>query len=287
MAIPTATIPAGAVQYAGAPQGSAAMPTAPVMEVAAPTMAPAPMPMSYAAPAMTAPAPMPAPTMPTVSYVPAMMAAPTADMVQAAAPAPVSYAAPAAVPVVAPSYAPVPLASAGVAPSYAPPAMAQVFGPPPAAPVAPPKLTEGIPTPDQIAQQKAGYAVALDKQLVEATTTVKRETELEKQMIKFNADKSIALYAMQVEEALAEQHAITEEQTTIAKLELKKALVERTMQLNAQAANLTLDYQMKAVQTDLAMKQYQFQQQYANRENILAQEYNQQVARANTGTIVR
>merc|ERR1719272_2074885 len=166
--------------------------------------------------------------------------------------------------------------------------MSQVFAQPPAAPIAPPvRLTEGIPTPDQIAQQKAGYSAALDKQLTDATTTVKRETELEKQMIKFNAEKSIALYAMQVEEALAEQQANYEEQTTIAKLELKKALVERTLQLNAQAANLTLDYQMKAVQTELMMKQYAFQQQYPKAENVLVQEYNAQVAKANTGTVVR
>jgi len=163
----------------------------------------------------------------------------------------------------------------------------QFLAAPPAVPVAPVRLTEGIPTPEQISQQKQGYSAALDKQLTEATTTVQKETEIEKQMIKFNADKSIALYAMQVEEAIAEQQAMWEEQTVIAKLELKKALVERTLQLNAQAANLTLDYQMKAVQTEMMMKQYQFQQQYANRENVLAQEYNQQVAKANTGTIVR
>merc|ERR1712054_70663 len=42
----------------------------------------------------------------------------------------------------------------------------------PAPPTAPVKLTEGIPTPEQIQSQKQGYAAALDKQLKEATDTV-------------------------------------------------------------------------------------------------------------------
>merc|ERR1719161_1727064 len=144
----------------------------------------------------------------------------------------------------------------------------------PAMPAAPVKLTDGIPTPQQIAQQKAGYAAALDKQLQEAIATVKRETDIEKQMIKFSADKNIALYNMGVDEKLAEAVALAEEQATIASLELKKALVERNLQLNAQASGLKMDYDMKAVQMELAMKQYQFQQQYAKAENKLAQDYN-------------
>lgn len=154
----------------------------------------------------------------------------------------------------------------------------------PAAPVAPPLLTTGIPTPDQIAQQKAGYAAALDKQLKEAIDTVQKETKIEKEMIKFSAEKQIALYTMQVEEKLAEALALSDEQSTFAVLELNKAKVERSLQLNSQAQGLVFDYQMKAVQTELAQKQYAFEQQYANAENALLQDYQKQVALASTGT---
>merc|ERR1719359_2284323 len=77
----------------------------------------------------------------------------------------------------------------------------------PAAPVAPAKLTTGIPTPEQIAQQKAGYAAALDKQLQEAIAMVQKETQIEKDMAKFSADKNIAMYNNQVDEKLAEATA--------------------------------------------------------------------------------
>lgn len=255
---------------------------APVMEVAAAPMtygAPTMMPMPYEmAPQYAAPAPQ-------MTYAPQTYATTTMpyEMMPQYATAPqMTYAAPA----MSPSYVPMPQMA------MQPMAMPQMTVPQslamaPAAPVQPRRLTEGVPTPEQIATQRAGYSAALDKQLTDATTTVRKETELEKQMVKFNAEKTIALYAMQVEEALTEQQALVDEQTTIAKLELKKALVERTLQLNAQAANLTLDYQMKAVQMELNMKQYAFQQQYAAAENPLIQEYNAQVARANQGSAIR
>merc|ERR1719345_15917 len=77
--------------------------------------------------------------------------------------------------------------------------------PTPMAPVAPMKLTEGIPTPAQINSQKAGYSTALDKQLKEALDTVTKETALEKEMVKFTAAKTIALFENSVDERLAQE----------------------------------------------------------------------------------
>merc|ERR1719272_2100054 len=115
-----------------------------------------------------------------------------------------------------------------MAPSYvAAPAMTTIAMPQntivaPAAPLPPMKLTEGIPTPEQIGQQKAGYSAALDRQLKEAIDTVQKETAIEKEMIKFTAEKTIALYNMQVDEKLIEAMAMSDEQSTFAMLELNK-----------------------------------------------------------------
>merc|ERR1719240_1070978 len=100
-------------------------------------------------------------------------------------------------------------------PSYvAPPQIATMpqAVPQAAMPAAPPSLTQGIPTPEQIAAQKAQYAAALDKQLEQAKNTVIQETKIEQQMAKFNADKQIDLYRCQVEEKRVEQEALVEEQ---------------------------------------------------------------------------
>lgn len=155
---------------------------------------------------------------------------------------------------------------------------------PPVAPTPPQRLTAGIPTPAQIQQQKAGYAAALDKQLKEAIDTVNKETEIEKKMAQFNMEKNIAMYHMQVDEKLAESLAVADEQNTFAVLELKKASVERNMQLNNQANGLKLDYQLKALQTDFQTKWYAFEQEFAKNEGALEAKYAAQVAKANTGT---
>jgi len=141
-------------------------------------------------------------------------------------------------------------------------------------PIAPQKLTEGIPTPQQIAAQKAQYAKALDVQLKQAIETVQKETEIEKQMIKFSADKQIALFNMQVDERLQEAIALEEEQSIIRGCELNKAKVERGLQLSSQVQGLLMDYQMKAAQTELAQKQYAFQMAYMKEEGKLEKEYN-------------
>jgi len=168
--------------------------------------------------------------------------------------------------------------------AYAPQQMVQQVAPQMAMPMEPPRLTQGIPTPDQIAQQKAAYANALDKQLEQAKATVIQETKIEQQMCKFNADKNVSMYQMQVEEKRTEAEALVDEQATIQALELKKALVERNLQLDNQASGMTMDYRMKELMTQCAVKQYQFQEQYVNAENRLAQDYNAQVAKSMTGT---
>jgi len=255
--------------------------------VAAPTVVEtvaAPMtyaqPVSYAAPMVETIA------APAVTYAqPMSYAAPMIETI--AAPA-VTYTQAAPITTQVASYVAPPVQQQYVAPpvqqQYVAAPFQQQIQAPPAVPAQPRKLTEGIPAPDQIAAQKAGYSAALDKQLKEAIETVQKETTIEKEMIKFTSEKTIAMYNMQVDEKLSEAMASADEQATLALLELNKAKVERNLQLNAQASGLLMDYQMKAVQTELAQKQYAFQVKYVGQENKLAEEYNAQVAKANTGT---
>lgn len=250
-AAPMTTTVAAAASYA-----------APVSYAAAPVSYAAPMTTTMAAPiAYAAPVSYAAPMTTT-------MAAPTSYA------APVSYAAPMTT-TMAPSYV--------ASPTYAMPQSIVA----PAAPLAPMKLTEGIPTPEQIAAQKNGYAAALDKQLKEAIETVQKETAIEKEMIKFTSEKSLDILKMQVEEQLVTSLALADEQMAIRMLELKKALVERNLQLDSQASQLTMDYQMKSIQTECAQKRYEFDVKYVKAENSLAADYNKQVATANTGTTYR
>merc|ERR1719253_930396 len=125
--------------------------------------------------------------------------------------APVTYAAPTTY--AAPQYVAAPTVVETVVPQSFMPGTMNII-PTPAAPVAPVKLTEGIPTPAQINSQKAGYSAALDRQLKEALETVQKETAIEKQMVQFNADKSIALFNNTADERLAQQIAALDEENT-------------------------------------------------------------------------
>jgi len=149
---------------------------------------------------------------------------------------------------------------------------------------APASLTQGIPNPDQITAQKTQYAEALKKQLKDGMETIQKENEIEKSMVQFTADKQLALMQMQVEEQLNEQIALLDEQATIRQCELKKAWVERKIQLDNQSNGFIMDYKMKAIQTELAQKTYAFQQTYGQAERALELQYNQEVAKSQTAT---
>jgi len=144
----------------------------------------------------------------------------------------------------------------------------------------PASLTAGIPNPAQIEKQKAEFTAALEKQLKDAVDTVQKETQIEKEMVRFNAEKQISLYNLQVDEKLTEMCAVAAEQATISDLELKKAKIERGLQLDGQAQGLMFDYNMKATQQELATKQAQFAQQYMTEESKLAQQYAGQMLKA-------
>jgi len=153
----------GTMPVPGIPQ---AMPPQAVPGFMQPQAVPPPA-MPPGVPAFTQPQAMPAPVpaytaAPAPAAVPAV-AAPTATM---PATAPVAAVPAPMIPVVPPAV-PTPAIPAP-APAVAMPAMIAA----PQAPMAPMKLTEGIPTPEQIAHQKNGYAAALDKQLKEAITVI-------------------------------------------------------------------------------------------------------------------
>merc|ERR1712100_896189 len=101
-------------------------------------------------------------------------------------------------------------------------------------------------------------------------------------MVKFKAEKDIALYDMAVDEKLVESLALADEQATFSSCELRKALVERNLQLDSQAQGLLMDFTMKTVITECEQKKYAFQQQYLTSENKLEKEYAAQVAKAST-----
>jgi len=237
--------------------------------------------MRFPAGAMQAPATM----------APATMAVPGTFTMQAPAAyrqapvgAPAMFAGAPGVTMQTPSYAPQVMMQR---PSYVPPNGPQALLAAGTAGAMPAKLTEGMPTTDQISNQKAMYRTALDKQLKDASDTVTKEVAIEKQMATFATQKEIALYEMQVEEQLMEQLAECDEVATFQLLELKKAFVHRQLQLTAQANGLVTEYNAQEMHTDMAKKQNALQQQLLQAEKALVSQFGQQMANAATPTAIQ
>jgi hypothetical protein len=182
------------------------------------------------------------------------------------------------------SYAPPPAVVAPTMPAVVapPPAMALPSAipipQPPGAP--PPRLTQGIPAPDQIERQKQAYAAALEKQLADAVATVQNETKIEKEMVAFKTQKDVAIFEAQVDEKLVEMLAAEDERAAFAKSELNKARQDRQIQLNNQAANLVMDYNMKQVMDDIQARKLAFESQYRAAEQKLTQDYGRAAMQA-------
>jgi len=144
--------------------------------------------------------------------------------------------------------------------------------------------TEGIPNPQQISVQQAQYEKALDKQLADGVATLEKEREIEKKMLQFSADKEIALVANRIQENLVESLSLVDEKATIAILELKKAAVERKLQLSAQAMNLTLDYEQRAIQMEWNAKRGAFEAKLAGQNSKLQAQIDEIERKADLGT---
>merc|ERR1719326_1341643 len=84
-------------------------------------------------------------------------------------------------------------------------------------------------------------------------------------------------------ERLIEQLALVDEKAVIAELELKKAAVERKLQLSAQAMNLTLDYEQKFLQVEWTTKRNEFEAKLSRENSKLQEQINKIEAAAERG----
>jgi len=152
-----------------------------------------------------------------------------------------------------------------------------IFGqamPPVVAPREPPQaLTQGIPDPQTIEKQKAGYAKALEKQYQDGAAAIDAENNVKKQMLAEQAKQQIAQYSLQVQSQLQAQNLLLDQQMNSQMMMLQEAAMAQKSALEQQAAALTLEYQQKKAEEDMLTKQYQIQKQYFEAESKLAQQF--------------
>eukprot|EP00928_Gymnodinium_smaydae_P030655 TRINITY_DN22730_c1_g3_i1.p1 TRINITY_DN22730_c1_g3~~TRINITY_DN22730_c1_g3_i1.p1 ORF type:complete len:580 (+),score=141.80 TRINITY_DN22730_c1_g3_i1:51-1742(+) len=244
------------------------------------TVAPA---ATYAAPAAAYASAAPVYTAAAPSYTAAPRNTPSyVPPVQAPRPsqaAPIQYSAP-------PAAAPV-QAQAPVLPALpAMPAMPQLAQPqtnhdfnPGQPPEMPGRLTDGVPDPIAIEQQKAQYARSLDEQLAQAIATLEERNKEQKIANRRAADQQKMQYAQQVDAHLRQQEMNTEQEANYQLMGLQQAAHEQKAMLEQQANHAVLEYQQKKVQDDFAMQQYEYQRKAAEKQLEIQRELQMEMER--------
>jgi len=131
---------------------------------------------------------------------------------------------------------------------------------PPQPPTQPPeRLTEGMPDPAAIEQQKYTYARSLDVQLEQGTKMLEQQNEVQKHALRQAAEQQKHQYNVQVDQQLKAQEMSVDQQASYQLMGLQQAAHEQRTMLEQQANAAILDYEQKKVQDEFARQQYEYQ----------------------------
>jgi hypothetical protein len=209
-------------------------------------------------------------------------------------PATTAMAAPiAAAPVVMQTVAPqVYAAPTTIAPSFvAAPQQASVVSPamevalPGFAVPQPVSLTQGLVPPATLDAERVAYEKALAAQLKKQSDAVLEEAKIKKQMMEQTAKTQLAQYQLQVEEQLKMASLQVDQEAQNLLNGLKEAAITQQTAREEQAAIAAADYTKKKALEEMAMKSYQLQKQWFEKETQLTAEY-QKVMKAGSKSAV-
>lgn len=137
--------------------------------------------------------------------------------------------------------------------------LAQQALPHPVEPPAPPTLTEGIPDPMSIGNQKANYAKTLEDQLKQGTQVLEHQLKQRSEVLFQMGDQRKRQYALQVDQDIKQKEMELAQQHNEQLLLLQQAAQQQRSALEHQANALLLEYTQKKTQEDLTFQKYQFQ----------------------------
>jgi len=158
--------------------------------------------------------------------------------------------------------------------SYAPPVVAH----PGAASV---NLTDGIPDPESIEQQKRAYERGLDAELEQTWKLAEEQLKQQKAAIKAAAEQQLAMYKAQVDQSIRQQELSLDHQWQQQQMELQQAFLKQKAALEQQASSLAMEYQQRKMHEELLKKQAEMQremQEMQRRMHMELQDHHQQQA---------
>jgi len=164
---------------------------------------------------------------------------------------------------------------AGTSLSYVPP-LQQPMGAPSSV-----NLTEGIPDPDSIEQQKRAYERGLDAELEQTRKLAEEQLKQQKNAIKQAAEQQLAMYKAQMEQSIKQQELSLDHQWQQQQMELQQAFLKQKAALEHQASSLAMEYQQRKMHEELLKKQAEMHRDMHDmqrRIHLELQEHQQQQA---------
>lgn len=129
-----------------------------------------------------------------------------------------------------------------------------------------------LPDPAAIEEQKQAYSRSLDLQFENGNNSLKLQNEQrKKQLIEAGEQRKSALI-LQVDQQVAMQSKVLDEQMNQAVLALKQAALDQRAILSQQAANLILECQQRKMQEEFVASQAEMKRQYLDSQSKLQSE---------------
>eukprot|EP00401_Gymnodinium_catenatum_P039759 CAMPEP_0117623120 /NCGR_PEP_ID=MMETSP0784-20121206/88487_1 /TAXON_ID=39447 /ORGANISM="" /LENGTH=430 /DNA_ID=CAMNT_0005427069 /DNA_START=1 /DNA_END=1293 /DNA_ORIENTATION=+ len=217
-------------------------------------------------------APCGRPVTPTGSYQPVVVSSPV-----------VAPPTPGAVP--GGSYVAPPAAAGPGACSFVAPAQVPMVHAPPSQP--PQKLTEGIPSPSAIEQQRAAYNKSLEEQRNRGEDALKMQQKQQTDFIHQTAEAQKQQLLLQVEQQAKSQELQLSQQYSQQMMQLQQEYQHQKMALEKQANELVMEYQRRKSAEDMMVHQFELQKKAYDDQMKFVQEiqekhmqYQQQVGAA-------
>lgn len=141
-------------------------------------------------------------------------------------------------------------------------------------------LTEGIPDPESIEEQKNAYRRSIELQFEQGRQSLQDQNAERKRILHEEAERCKQALILEVERDLKAKERALDEETHKAMLGLKKAALDQHAALQQQAAALTLEYNSRKMHEDFAASQADLQRQYVESSAMLSTQRKRQAVDA-------
>lgn len=134
-------------------------------------------------------------------------------------------------------------------------------------------MTDGIPDPTSIEEQKAAFSRAVDGQFSQGTTQIIEDGKAKKQMLIQAAEQQKAQYRIKVQAQLEASYLAIDRVMNDKIFALQESHQQQKAGLEQQAALLTLEFRQKKAEEDLMSKQFAIQMNYQEANRSLAEQF--------------